>query len=87
MAEDASAYPISLRARRPGETHAHAHDGDLAHEVVDSIARDPRMRGGVTWAGGELICSYGKSSGEMGSLRMTHVGAQKRDLLVQDPGE
>ena len=69
----------SERVDQARETHAHVHDGDLAHEVIDSIARDPEMSG-VTWAGGELICSYGKSSGEMRSLRMTVMSGFRREI-------
>ena len=63
-------------ANQARETHAHAQDEDLAHEVIDNVARDHKTSGG--WPGPEdmvrgLTCSYGKTSGEMGSLRMTDV--------------
>jgi hypothetical protein len=64
-------------------------DGDLAHEVIiGSIARDPRISGGVAWAGryNERVDLQLREY-----LRRVvnggHACVQKRDLLVQAPGE
>jgi len=71
------------------ETHAHVNSGDLAQEVVDSIARDPRISGGVATAGNERVDLQllEKLTGDGIIANDGHIGAQKRDLLVPVPGE
>ena len=80
----------SERVDQTFETHAHAHDRHLAHEVIDSVARNPRVSGAVVWAGRfneRVDLQLREKLREMGSLRLTVTSVPRRDLLVQVPSK
>ena len=76
----------SERIDQARETHAHAHDRDLAHKVIDSVARNQRLSGGVAWTGRYDkrvdLQQREKVRGNEIAANDGHVGGQKRDLLV-----